>query len=110
MEKFSFFWLTLVRNLHYFKKIYDFMSRKFKFDIIYYMRLSECKKNKHYSIVKIDVSLSEKLRRRLYDLGFLAGQKIRVVNKSLLKKAYMIEIRGYTLSLRNTIVNAVMVE
>ncbi len=86
------------------------MSIKLKFDIVYYMRLSECKENKYYSIIKIDSLLSEKLRRRLYDLGFLAGQKVRVVNKSLLKKAYMIEIRGYTLSLRNTIVNSIMVE
>ena len=86
------------------------MSIKLKFNIVYYMRLSECKENKYYSIIKIDSLLPEKLRRRLYDLGFLAGQKIRVVNKSLLKKAYMIEIRGYTLSLRNTIVNAVKVE
>lgn len=86
------------------------MSIKLKFNIVYYMRLSECKENKYYSIIKIDSLLPEKLRRRLYDLGFLAGQKIRVVNKSLLKKAYMIEIRGYTLSLRNTIVNAIKVE
>ncbi len=73
-------------------------------------RLSECKEQKFYSIIKIDNVQSEKIRRRLYDLGFLSGQRIRVVYKSLLKKAYMIEIRGYTLSLRNTIVNAIMVE
>lgn len=73
-------------------------------------RLSECKDKKYYSIVKIDKKLTEKIKRRLYDLGFIKGQKIRVVNKSLLKKAYMIEIRGYTLSLRDSIINAIFVE
>lgn len=74
------------------------------------LALSNCKENKYYSICFIDVRLSTKIKRRLYDLGLLPGQRIKVLRKSLLKKAYLIEIRGYTLCLRNTIVQSIIVK
>ncbi len=65
--------------------------------------LNTCKIGKLYTIDAIGEQLPLKIRRRMYDLGFINGQKIKVVRKSLLKKAILIEIRGYTLSLRSTI-------
>ena len=65
--------------------------------------LSACQIGKLYTIDAIGEQLPLKIRRRMYDLGFINGQKIKVVRKSLLKKAILIEIRGYTLSLRSTI-------
>lgn len=73
------------------------------------MRLIDCKMGKTYKIIGIDEALAPKLKRRLFDLGLLSGHSIKVVRKSLLSKAYLIEVRGYTLSLRNTIVRAILV-
>ena len=51
-----------------------------------------------------------KTKRRLCELGFTNGQEIKMVRKSLLGKAYLLELRGYTLSLRSDIVKAVLVK
>ena len=69
-----------------------------------------CKFNRSYIIEKLDDEESFKVRRRLCELGFTPGEEITLVRASLLKKAYLVEIRGYTLSLRNSIVKAVMVK
>lgn len=63
-----------------------------------------------YKIHKISYSVGDKVKRRLLDLGFTKGEKIRVVGKSLLKKAYLIEIRGYTLTLKKDIVSCILVD
>ncbi len=57
-----------------------------------------------------DKSLSFKIKRRLCELGFTEGQEVRLVRKSLLGKAYLVEILGYTLSLRSDIVKAVLIK
>ena len=52
---------------------------------------------------------SEKIKRRLLELGFTRGEKVRVVRKSLLGKVRLVEIRGYTLSLRQDITKGIIV-
>ena len=69
-----------------------------------------CKFGRSYIIEKIDESQPFKIRRRLCELGFTSGQAVTLVRTSLLKKAYLVEIRGYTLSLRHDILKAVMVK
>ncbi len=63
---------------------------------------------KVYQIEDIDKNAPLKIRRRLFDLGFTSGQQIKAVRKSLLGKAYLIEIRSYTLSLRSTVAEAII--
>lgn len=63
-----------------------------------------------YKINDITYNLGDNVKRRLLDLGFTKGEKIRVVGKSLLKKAYLIEIRGYTLTLKKDIVSCILVD
>lgn len=54
--------------------------------------------------------LSPRLSRRLLELGFLPGEKVKVLRKSLLGKAYLIELRFYTLTIRRDIAKFILVE
>lgn len=55
-------------------------------------------------------NLPEKIKRRLLDLGFTKGQKIKVVRKSTLGNDYMVELRYFTLTLRGDILRYILVE
>lgn len=61
-------------------------------------------------LVGLDKLAPLKIRRRLCDLGFTPGQRVRLVRRSVLGKALLIEIRGYTLSIRSTVAEAVLVK
>lgn len=65
--------------------------------------LTSAKINKTYIIENISELTSLKIKRRLLELGFTKGKKIKLLRKSLLGKAYLIEIRGYTLTLKKQI-------
>ena len=72
--------------------------------------LLECKFNREYVVKEIDKSLPLKVRRRLLELGFTRGTLVTLVRASSLKKAYLITLRGYTLSLRAHLARAVMID
>lgn len=59
--------------------------------------------------IKIIKDLPFKIKRRLYELGLLPEKIIKVTRKSLLSKAYLIEVGGYTLTLRKDIVDKIFV-
>ncbi len=44
-----------------------------------------------------------KIKRRLLELGLTIGQKVKVLRRSLAGGVLLIEVRGYTLSLRRDI-------
>ena len=69
--------------------------------------LKEGKVNKSYKIV--EVKGEEKVARRFYELGIFSGQKIIILNKSPLKKVYLVEIRGYVLSIKSSLLGGVVV-
>lgn len=71
--------------------------------------LSNAKIKKIYQIEGISTA-SEKIKRRLLELGLTKGQKVVVVRKSLLGKVFLIEIRGYTLSLRKSVAKVVIIK
>lgn len=76
--------------------------------IKFYMHsLKEGKVNKNYKIV--EVKGEEKVVRRFYELGIFSGQKIIILNKSPLKKVFLVEIRGYVLSIKSSLLGSVMV-
>lgn len=76
--------------------------------IKFYMHsLKEGKVNKNYKIV--EVKGEEKVVRRFYELGIFSGQKIIILNKSPLKKVFLVEIRGYVLSIKSLLLGEVMV-
>lgn len=78
---------------------------------IHYFMLNLCdaKKNKTYVIVDYQ-NLSTKILRRLCDLGLTRGQTVVVASRSLLKKALLVEVRGYLLSLKADIAKGVKVK
>ncbi len=73
-------------------------------------KLIKCKFNYSYTLAGIDPSLPTALRRRLYDLGFTSGQSIKMLRKSLLGKTYLLQLRDYTLSVRDYLAGALLVK
>ncbi len=58
----------------------------------------------------ISEKASLKLRRRLLELGFTRGQVVKLDRKSLLSHAFLVELRGYVLSLKREIASLIMVD
>ena len=71
------------------------------------MSLCDGKVNKTYRVVGVNGQGKE--TRRLLELGIIAGQPIKIMNKSSLKKVFLVEIRGYLLSVRASILKLVQV-
>lgn len=71
------------------------------------MSLCDGKVNKTYRVVGVNGQGKE--ARRLLELGIIAGQPIKILNKSSLKKVYLVEVRGYLLSVRASILKLVQV-
>lgn len=74
------------------------------------LTLNGCRNGTTYVICDILSLISDKNRIRLLELGFIKGKKVKVITKSLLKKTLLIEISGYTLSLRKDIADLVVVK
>ena len=67
------------------------------------MNLVNAQINKFYKINKLSLNTPFKIKRRILELGFTNGQAIKLLRKSLLGQAYLIEIRGIVLTLRKDI-------
>lgn len=63
--------------------------------------------NRRYKIVKIDASV--KVKRRLLDLGFV-NTTVIILKKSNFKGVFLLQLRGYVLSLKRKEVSTIMVE
>ena len=50
-----------------------------------------------------------KIKRRLLELGFTKGQSVKVVRKSLIGKTFLVELRGYTLTLRQDVAKLILI-
>ena len=73
-------------------------------------KLTNLKKGGYRKIVVVDKSAPLKVRRRLLELGFTSGQMIKVVRKSLLGETFLIELRGYQISMRKELAKFLIVE
>lgn len=73
------------------------------------MNLCDAKKNKTYKIVGFN-GQADGVLRRFFELGFGIGQRVRVLATSLAKKVFLIEIRGYVLSVRANLLQKVQVK
>lgn len=73
-------------------------------------KLTELKNGVMRRIVLIDGAAPLKIKRRLLELGFTSGQKVKVVRKSLLGETYLIELRGYSISMRKELAKYLIVE
>lgn len=71
--------------------------------------LKDAQLNKLYKIKKV-AGGDIKVIRRFLELGMLSGQVVKVINKSILKKVYLVEIRGYLLSIKTSLLDFIEVE
>lgn len=69
--------------------------------------LNFAKKNGTYRICEI--ALPVKIKRRLLDFGFTNGTKVTVLKKSRLGGVFLLELRGFVLSLKQSEVCGIMV-
>ena len=70
--------------------------------------LDKAEKNKIYKITGF-CGEKDKVYRRFLELGFSLGQRVKVLEKSLQKKVFLIEIRGYVLSVRTSLLQKIEV-
>ncbi len=73
------------------------------------LSLTQVKLNKKFCICGYQ-NLTDKILRRICDLGLTEGQSVRVKAKSLLKKALLIEVRGYELTIKADIASGIIVK
>ncbi len=71
--------------------------------------LAEAKVNELCTITDI-LNMHDGADVRLCELGMTPNQKIRVVAKSLFKKVCLVEIRGYNLSVRTSLLKDVIIK
>lgn len=71
--------------------------------------LNNCKKNIFYVIEKIEGNYVPTVRR-LSELGFIKGSKVKIIEFSALKKTLLVEIQGYILSLRASVAELIKVQ
>ena len=74
------------------------------------MNLTKCKLNAFFVIDDFYGQVPTKIKRRLLDLGFTKGQRVKVLRKSILGKVFLVEIRKFVLSLREEVAQYVLVE
>ncbi len=90
----------------------DYLCFKKRTSLVRYNmeNLSNIKKNRTYKIVGYSDNLPIKIVRRLCDLGLTEGESVALGGRSLLKKAMLIKVRGYLLSLKSDIARGVFVQ
>lgn len=70
--------------------------------------LDKAEKNKNYKITGF-CGEKDKVYRRFLELGFSLGQRVKVLEKSFQKKVFLIEVRGYVLSVRTSLLQKIEV-
>ena len=55
------------------------------------MSLQCCKKNKLCEVISVNI-LDDKLKLRLYEIGFFPSSKIKILNMSHLKKTMLVQV------------------
>ena len=67
-------------------------------------------KNRVYKIVGFESLLDDKVTRRLLEFGFTKGEKFIISHKSFWGSSVIVEIRGYSLSMRTKFLSLLKVE
>ena len=61
-------------------------------------------------IVSNIISSDSKFKRRLLELGFVEGVKVRVISESILKEVILVELLNYTISLRRDLAKKILIK
>ena len=65
--------------------------------------------NKIYKVVGFESTADEKVLRRLLEFGFTKGTNFLISHKTLLGETVIVEIRGFSLSLRTKFLSCLKV-
>ena len=65
--------------------------------------LANGKINQVYEVVEINQNFNIKYGRRLAEIGFVSGEKIKILRKSILGKTFLVGVNGFAISLRQDI-------
>ena len=87
-------------NIEQLEKNDDIKSKEYK-------NLTEYQQND--TLIIEDIIAPLRLKRRLLDLGFNKGSKVKIINISPLKNSYLLEIHGYIIALRKNAVSSIKV-
>lgn len=72
--------------------------------------LSEIKENQSAEIINTCLELGSGVRRRIGNLGFVIGTKVKVLKVSLKKRTMLLELRGYVLTMETGICSKIKVK
>ncbi len=72
--------------------------------------LSELKTGESANIVGFVENISNKIKRRLLELGFFENVLIKLAHKSFFNEVLLLELNGYTISLRSDIAKNILVK
>ena len=52
----------------------------------------------------------DQVKQRFLELGLTTGQRVKIIARSTLKKVCLLQIRGYLLSVRSSLLNCVVIK
>ena len=73
------------------------------------MSLFDCEKNKLCKIVSVNIQ-DEKLKLRLYEIGFFSNSQIKVLNKSYLKSTILVSVLDSCFAIKADVAKLIEVE
>ena len=73
------------------------------------MSLFDCEKNKLCKIVSVNIQ-DEKLKLRLYEIGFFSNSQIKVLNKSYLKSTILVSVLDSCFAIKGDVAKLIEVE
>ena len=72
------------------------------------LKLSDLKNGQAAKVLSVQADI--RLRRRLLELGILKGEVVKILSVSPLKSSYLLTVKNYTLALRKSILDGILVE
>ena len=73
------------------------------------MKLNDCQKNKKLNVISIN-EIDQKLKLRLYEIGFYPSAEIKVLNISFLKHTILVQVLDSCFAIKSSIAKNIEVE
>ncbi|MEG1499494.1 MAG: FeoA family protein [Clostridia bacterium] len=74
-----------------------------------FFSLSQAALNKDYIIDEI-FAFPNEISTRLVDLGFVRGEKIKLLKKSVFGKTYLVQIKNYVITIRKSLAKIIKIK
>lgn len=72
--------------------------------------LNSLNENEQATIIRIELGMLINFRRRLYEMGFCSGVKLKVLKISILKNSFLICFNGITITMQKEFAEQVVVD